>query len=70
MALIPSADSRKFVTEDAELYCEFLCGYSGIFTDKKVFPSRTWMHYLYGELKMETTSQLERRGHPHYIDLE
>ena len=68
IALIGFGRFQEFVTE-VELYCEFICGYSGIFTKHKVFPSHAWRHYLYGELKMESTPNWFDAVIPHYLDL-
>ena len=70
IALISFGRFQQFVTEEAELYCEALCGYSGIFSKYKVFPSHAWRHYLYGELKMETSPNWFDTVIPHYLDLD
>ena len=68
ISIITFGTYHKFVAELSWLHCEALCGYSGIFTAHKVFPSRAWMHYLYGELKMETNPNWYDCVIPHYID--
>ena len=70
MALISFGRFQQFVTEEAELYCEALCGYSGIFSRHKVFPSHAWRSYLYGELKMENSPNWSDVVIPHYLDLD
>jgi glycosyltransferase involved in cell wall biosynthesis len=69
ISLISFGHYQKFVAEESELACEFICGYSGIFTSHKVFPSYAWMHYLYGELKMERSPNWADVVIPHYIDI-
>ncbi len=70
IALISFGRYQQFVAEEAELHCEFICGYSGIFSRHKVFPSRAWMHYLYGELKMENSPNWSDAVIPHYLDID
>lgn len=53
ISLISFSFYQRFVAEESQLACEFMCGYSGIFHYNKVFPSYAWMHYLYGELQMQ-----------------
>ena len=64
------APIRRFVAEESRLHCEFISGYSGIFSQYKVFPSHAWRHYLYGELKMETAPNWFDDVIPHYLDLD
>ncbi len=68
ISLMSFGNYQKFVAEESPLHCEFLCGYSGIFSNYKVFPSRAWMHYLYGELKMEVRPNWYDVVIPHYLD--
>jgi hypothetical protein len=70
IALISFGRFQQFVTEEAELSCEALCGYSGIFHNHKVFPSHAWRSYLYGELKMENAPNWSDIVIPHYLDLD
>jgi len=68
IALITYGYFQAFVAEEAELHCEIVCGYSGVFTPHKVFPSYAWMHYLYGEMKKCTSGDWFDVVIPHYID--
>jgi len=69
ISLISFGQYQRFVAEESKLACEFMCGYSGIFSYHKVFPSSAWMHYLYGELKMERNPTWTDCVIPHYLDL-
>jgi hypothetical protein len=69
ISLISFGRYQKFVEEESRLACEFICGYSGIFAHHKVFPSRAWEHYLYGELKMEERPNWSDAVIPHYLDM-
>lgn len=69
ISLISFGRYQRFVAEESVLSCEFIVGYSGIFTYHKVFPSYAWMHYLYGELKMERNPNWADVVIPHYLDL-
>jgi len=69
ISLISFGQYQRFVAEESLLHCEFICGYSGIFSGYKVFPSRAWMHYLYGVLQMERKPNWMDTVVPHYIDL-
>ncbi len=70
ISLISFGQYQRFVEEESVLACEFICGYSGIFSKYKVFPSRAWMHYLYGVLQKERTPDWNDVVIPHYLDLE
>ena len=70
ISLISFGQYQRFVSEESNLFCEFICGYSGIFSYHKVFPSYAWMHYLYGELKMERCPNWIDAVIPHYLDLD
>lgn len=70
ISLISFGRYQKFVEEVSTLACEFIVGYSGIFSYHKVFPSYAWMHYLYGELKMERNPNWIDAVIPHYLDLD
>jgi glycosyltransferase involved in cell wall biosynthesis len=70
ISLISFGTYQRFVAEESTLHCEFMCGYSGIFTHHKVFPSSAWMHYLYGELKMERSPAWGDSVIPHYLDID
>ncbi len=69
ISLISFGTYQRFVSEESQLHCEFICGYSGIFTYHKVFPSRAWMHYLYGVLQMERCPNWADVVIPHYLDM-
>jgi len=69
ISLISFGQYQRFVEEESTSSCEFICGYSGIFSYHKVFPSYAWMHYLYGELKMERNPNWIDAVIPHYLDL-
>jgi glycosyltransferase involved in cell wall biosynthesis len=69
IALISFGFYQRFIPEVAALAVEFICGYSGIFHDLKVFPSQAWMHYLYGEMKRCKTPGWYDVVIPHYLDL-
>ncbi len=70
ISLISFGNYQCFVAEESELSCEFICGYSGIFSGHKVFPSQAWMYYLYGELKMADSPCWLDAVIPHYINLD
>ena len=59
---------HRFAAEESRLNCEFITGYSGMFTQYKVFPSRSWMSYLYGWLKCGDAPPWSDTVIPHYID--
>jgi hypothetical protein len=69
ISLISFGRYQTFVAQESRLACEFMVGYSGIFHWHKVFPSQAWMHYLYGELKMERKPNWMDAVIPHYLDL-
>ena len=69
IALVSFGWYQKFVEEIATLSCEFMVGYSGIFSHHKVFPSSAWMHYLYGVLQLERNPPWGDAVIPHYLDL-
>jgi len=69
ISLISFGRYQRFVAEESILSCEFIVGYSGIFSWHKVFPSYAWMHYLYGELHMERNPNWIDAVIPHYLDL-
>lgn len=49
--------------------CEFGIGYSGIFSDHKVFESYAWMHHVLGR-KLQDTGNFYDAVIPNYFDLE
>lgn len=69
IALISFGRYQSFVGEEAQLSCEVIVGYSGFFSWHKVFPSYAWMHYLYGELRMERKPNWADVVIPHYLDV-
>lgn len=69
ISLLSFGNYQKFVADESTLHCEFLCGYSGIFSYYKVFPSYNWMHFLYGQLNMESRPNWYDCVIPHYLDL-
>lgn len=48
--------------------CEFGIGYSGVFSDYKVFESYAWMHHVYG-LRRQETGNFYDAVIPNYFDL-
>ena len=68
VALITFGNFQTFIPKEAETAAEIICGYSGVFHERKVFPSYSWMHYLYGEMKMETKPEWMDMVIPHYLD--
>jgi len=68
IALISFGYFQRFVAETAYLPAEFICGYSGVFSEHKVFPSYAWMQYLYGVLGAETHPNWMDAVIPHYLD--
>jgi hypothetical protein len=70
ISLISFGQYQRFVAEESQLACEFICGYSGIFHTHKVFPSSAWMHYLYGVLQYERCPPWTDVVIPHYLDLD
>jgi glycosyltransferase involved in cell wall biosynthesis len=69
IALISYGYFQHFVKEVVPLHCEFICGYSGIFTWDKVFPSYAWRNYLYGEMKKASNPDWCDAVIPHYVDV-
>lgn len=69
IALISFGNYQTFIPEVARIACEFCAGYSGIFAAHKVFPSYGWMHYLYGELRMQNCPAWYDVVIPHYLDI-
>lgn len=68
VALITFGNFQKFIPQEADTAAEIICGYSGVFHDRKVFPSYSWMHYLYGEMKMQNKPEWMDAVIPHYLE--
>jgi glycosyltransferase involved in cell wall biosynthesis len=60
----PIADALPAATN-----CEFGIGYSGIFSDHKVFESYAWMHHIYGR-KFQDTGNFYDAVIPNYFDMD
>ena len=50
IGLISYGHTQKRLADLCALHVEFCCGYTGIFSQNRVFPSRAWQHNLYGQL--------------------
>ena len=48
VALISFGNYQTFAAEVAHIHTEFCCGYSGVFSGFRVFPSSAWYHYIAG----------------------
>jgi glycosyltransferase involved in cell wall biosynthesis len=68
IALISYGYFQSYAKNVAKLAVEYICGYSGVFADYRVFPSYAWFHHINGWLKRETNPSWYDVVIPHYLD--